>query len=187
MLSHRLARWFHGARLGFEAFFFFGLNWCVSDRVTLVSRNIPLDGADFLRSESGPWTGETPVQASSGEAREFVPAAPQGSAQGQGTLVALGPGGRGRLPLSPKLTVLLSSSNTLLKNVFFCKWLGVFSYTLFLVKHEKGRMPNLVGHTYIYSGGGPPQSLCVCVGGLSPCGTLVWGHHGRGLYLYSLP
>lgn len=132
----------------------------MSDRVTLVSRNIPLDGADFLRSESGPWTGETPVQASSGEAREFAAAAPRGSAQGQGTRVALGPGGRGRLPLSPKLTVLLSSSNTLLKNVFFCKWMGVFSYTLFLVKHEKGRMPSLVGHTYIYSGGGPPQSLC---------------------------
>lgn len=98
------------------------------------------------------------MQASSGEAQEFVPASPTGlcprAAGGSG------PAGTGRLPLSPELTVFFSSSNALLKNFsffFFGKWTGVFSYTLFLVKHEKGRMPKLV--IFIYSRV-DPQSLC---------------------------
>lgn len=39
--------------------------------VILASRNIPLNFAKFLRSKVGHWTEESPVQASSGEAREF--------------------------------------------------------------------------------------------------------------------
>jgi len=91
--------------------------------VTLASRNIPLNCADFLRSELGPWAGEPPVPARPGEAQQFVPGActglcPRAVYPGLPP-VALGPAGTGRLPLSPELTVLFSSSNTLLKNFFF--------------------------------------------------------------------
>lgn len=88
--------------------------------VTSVSRNVPLNCAEFLRSKLGPWTGETPVQASSGEAWEF--GAPAGlclRAVWSGTLVVLGPEGEGGLQLSLKLTLLFSSSNTCSQKCFF--------------------------------------------------------------------
>lgn len=54
----------------------------MSDTVTLASRNIPLNCAEFLKSELGPWIEETPTQVSSGEAGEFAPEAPAGPCSG---------------------------------------------------------------------------------------------------------
>lgn len=105
-----------------------------------------------------PGLGSFPCRPALEKPRSLCLHLPRGSVRGP--LVALGPAGTGRLPLSPELTVFFSSSNALLKNFsffFFGKWTGVFSYTLFLVKHEKGRMPKLV--IFIYSRV-DPQSLC---------------------------
>lgn len=74
--------------------------------VTLASRKVPLNFAKFLRSKVRPWTEATPVQASSGEAREFE--ARQASTGGPcgGTLMGLRLEGEGGRLCSSKLTLL---------------------------------------------------------------------------------